>query len=238
MKKPLFTLFAAAALILFGANGHALPTQLVDLGDETIEEVQIGYSGDPQRESLEYWFTRNGITNIDGSSIDPVGDQLQHELFFTDAPRQYQVEFLGIGYAAYHSPFGVFTYDGDPYDTFDENLLNFEDPLFVQNEVPAGTSYRFDMTAGAYFGFYLDSNNSGNHLTTLIAANDDTLDHALFFRTNRGYTIAFEDIPGGGDMDYEDLIVNVNTVPEPASILMIGIGLIGIAGIARKMKKT
>ncbi len=162
MKKVLNIIsIAVFGIFLTSAGVHALPTQVIDLGDETIEEVQIGYSGDPRKENLSYWFGANGITNTDGSEIDPVEDQLQYELFHTDTDRDYQVEFLGIGYAGYHSPFGVFTYDGDPLESFDTSFMTYYDPLFVQNEAPDNSTYDFSIEADTYFGFYLNSNGKG-----------------------------------------------------------------------------
>ena len=256
MKKNIITLTTVIFIVfLLALNANALPTQVVNLGDTTIEEVNIGYSGDYRRESLAYWFDHNGVTNEDGSVIDPVADQLQDELFFTDVTREYEVEFLGIGHAGYRSPFGVFSYSGDPLH-YDASAMTFYDPLFVQNRVQANTKYNFTMEAGSYFGFYLNSNGKGKMLTTLVAANPGVrsrrvkhreqytsgLDHALFFETNMGYTIAFEDIVGGGDADYEDLVVNFTptdgsgfqATPEPGTIFLLGLGLIGIAGIGRK----
>ena len=275
MKKVL-NIISIAVFGIFLTSGavHALPTQVIDLGDETVEQVQIGYSGDIRKESLSYWFDANGITNTDGSQIDPVEDQLQYELFHTDTDRDYQVEFLGIGYAGYHSPFGVFTYDGDPLESFDASLMTYYDPLFVQNEAPDNSTYDFSIGEDTYFGFYLNSNGKGEldedgkpvgdsakFLSTLVSSNampssgrvqdKDSytlgLDHALFFETNKGYTIAFEDIVGGGDADYEDLVINFSPTdgtgfsdgqqqptPEPGTLLLLGIGMVGFAVFGRK----
>ena len=255
MKKISILIMTIFCVFLMAFSVEATPTKVLHLGDQTVEKVQVGNSG-TNAEDLGYWFSENGITNTDGSAVNPVTDQLQYELFYTDVTRTYEVEFLGIGRAGFHSPFGVFTYGSDPLEEFDSASLAFQDALFVQNEVETNTKYQFTIEAGTYFGFYLDSNGNGTKLTTMVDANPKPtsgkvnnkgsytsgLDHALFFETNKGYTIAFEDIVGGGDFDFEDLVVNFaptdgsgfSAVPEPSTFFLLGIGLIGIAGIARK----
>lgn len=244
-----FGIALTVSFLLLTTNAHAYSTTVIDLGDSTIEKVQIGYTGNPQLENLEYWFSKNGVTNTDGSAINPEKDQLQYELFFTNVTRTYQVQFLGIGFAAYHSPFGVFSYAGDPYAAYDQSKMTYGKPLFVQNEAPKNSVYDFSIAAGSYFGFYLDSNgrfkstgDSKYLLTTMVGANTDKVDHALFFETNAGYTIAFEDLVGGGDRDYEDLVINFKptdnsgftAVPEPSTLLLLSAGLMMLAGGLKK----
>lgn len=252
------------ALFLCTSAAYATSsTMVIDLGDSTTEYAQIGYGSNPNLESLEYWFSQNGITNPDGSAVNPITDQSQAELFYTSETKEYEVEFLGIGYARYHSPFGVFTYDGNPYESFDSSKLTFYDPLFVQNEVAINSTYKFTVSAGTYFGFYLNSNGSGTMLTTMVAANPaisssskvvnkseytNGFDNAIFFATNKGYTIAFEDIIGGGDADWEDLVVNFrptdgsdfesSSTPEPQTLLLLGLGMIGVASLRRRYGKN
>jgi len=271
MKKIKLTVAIVwASILMVTAPAFSLPTEILFLGDRTIEDVQIGYSGDDTLENIEYWFSQNGITNVDGTAVNPLADQLQHELFYTDVAREYEVEFLGIGNAAYKSPFGVFTYDGDPLEMFDASRMTFEEPLFVQNLVDKNTTYNFTVEQGVYFGFYLNSNGRGKldengkikenayyFLTTMVASNSSPsservrncgqyrsgFDQSLLFETNKGYTIAFEDIAGGGDSDYEDLVVNFRSTdgsgfncapipnPEPRTFVLFGIGLLGFGAV-------
>jgi hypothetical protein len=39
------------------------------------------------------------------------------------------------------------------------------------------------------------------------------------------------------DGDFDDLIIAIKPVPEPGTILLLGLGLMGVAGLGRRMKK-
>ena len=109
--------------------------------------------------------------------------------------------------------------------------------------------------AGNRFGFYQDT--FGNVWRSDTALNSDGFDHMRAYRGEgdtiqilpfaagpwgpNEYALAWEDISGGGDRDYQDLVVlveSVNPVPEAgSSAMLMGVALAGLGVASRRLQR-
>lgn len=96
--------------------------------------------------------------------------------------------------------------------------------------------------AGDELVFELKVLSTGTSWYSVATENPDSKNHTYstdfggFGLVPAGTYVAFEDLPGLGDVDYNDhqfVFTNVNTVPEPLSIVLFGLGIAAL-GFARK----
>lgn len=197
---------------------------------------------------------RQSVSDLASVSLDPSKLSLK-----TDA--DVRVYFLGEG-AGYHNTLGYNT-DGSAIDSGDP-LLIFPDassvnsyyldgdsggrrttsaPLLPGDFVDLGT-----LDAGTQLDFFLIANgaNGGTNIwSTDASANADGLVHTVSLAQDGSpyLIISFEDLYGGGDRDYNDLVFAVDiglanatylATPEPATWMILGLFIGGILVAARR----
>ena len=103
------------------------------------------------------------------------------------------------------------------------------------------------------FGYYLLS-EVGNYFYSDTSLNADQFDHMYAYQgidvdtvqlpglapgvwTDNEFVLAYEDLYGGGDQDFTDFVVMVESVtpiPEPGTLILLGTALVGCALVGRK----
>lgn len=124
---------------------------------------------------------------------------------------------------------------------------------------PNGTVQGSNIFGSQSFGYYLTTPQfPGRDFFSDTTLNSDGVDHLYGYQGNNGmflnnnyvppslrgltfdagmYLLAWEDLYGGGDRDYQDMVVvtqNISAVPLPGALLLFGSGLVGLGFLRRR----
>ena len=171
-----------------------------------------------------------------GSTLERISDGLDQ--IWADGHTLVNVEAKFAGFA---QRFGVRDVNNNDWIKDDDGNDQYID--VTDTNIGNFGSIEWDLQGNHLFTFANDPNyDNAPQLWSSIEDENEPLDHLVTFKitsitTEDIYVLAWDDQDGGGDRDFNDLIVEVskvNPVPIPGAVWLLGSGLIGLVGLRRK----
>ena len=243
----------AAALAIGGAQAHAACTFVGGGGEPSLQSVfdSILGAGAPNTTTAcvndgsdAAWSTVGSVGAID-IVLELAGNAQSNTfgLYDLNNPSRRLTIFEGNDGASAEATLRLRQMaDG----TWRASVLEFNNP----DDSPTWTNLN-GLTTSA-FGFYLGTAAQGTFFSE-TGRNTDSVDHMYAYRGNgaafiggplngslftaQDYILAWEDLLGGGDRDYQDFVVvvqDIRPVPLPPAVWLLASSLIGLAGVARR----